>query len=136
MPAKHTVSIDPGWALPAVWAELVRQTRQWLQAQQLRLQEIQHRLLGLSEEALFALAELPRAAPPATRRRHWTALPIPLPVMALPEAKNLLSIRLNAAVTLSVEGLPQRLSRAQLEKLLEASGPLLELLTSFQDDTK
>ncbi len=35
MPAKHTVDIDPSWALPGVWAELVRQTRQWLQTQHL-----------------------------------------------------------------------------------------------------
>jgi DNA-binding transcriptional MerR regulator len=108
-----------------------------LQAQQLSLQEIQHRILGLSDEAIYQLAGLAMSKPAApVRKRHWTALPIPLPEELPLEVKQTLRLTLSPTVSLTIEGLSQIPNQAQLKKVQEAARLLLEQIEALQCETE
>ena len=108
-----------------------------LQAQQLSLQEIQRRILGLSDEALYQIAGLAMSEPAApARKRHWTALPLPLPEERPLEVKQTLRLTLSPTVSLAIEGLSQIPTQAQLKKIQEAARLLLKQIEALHGGTE
>jgi len=116
-----------------------------LQAEGLRLAEVQHRLAGLPDAELEAVARLPAGAPEpvgrasapeaAAPRRDgfWRAPPAPAPAPASteppPAPGTLHGLELDAGVTLLLAG-GRRPAPEDMLAIREAAGPLLDLLSS------
>jgi DNA-binding transcriptional MerR regulator len=107
-----------------------------LQAQQMSLQQIQARLLGISDDALFTLAQLPRPAPstpPAPRRRHWAELPAPIEDQAPRQAApvSIQGMKLNETVTLLLH-LSHSLTDEERQQIQEKAQALLQYIEEIK----
>jgi DNA-binding transcriptional MerR regulator len=106
-----------------------------MQADGMTLQQIQDRLLGISPQALRALAPLPDRppGPPGTeqepknaRAGFWRDRPAK-PAPSMPQPKTMQTIAIGQGVLLTVDSEAQ-LSPEQYQAILEAAQPLLRAL--------
>lgn len=114
-----------------------------LQAEGQSLQQIQERLLGISPQALRALAPLPEqqedeAPPPKVRAGFWRDRPAQdvAPHVAEPEKpKTMQTISLGPGVLLTIDS-EAHLSAERYQAILEAAQPLLRVLAANAVRTK